>query len=84
MLGVNIADLDPDHHRGPWRTGRVPATSSTPAGEEQQPGIIRRAELPADGQAEQVMAEAAAAVQVAGAQHDPAAQYVHATIAASR
>ena len=84
MPGMNIADLDPDHHRGPGRAGRVPATSSTPAGEEQQPGIIRRAELPANRQAQQVTVEAAAAVQVARAQQDPAAQNVHAIIPASR
>jgi len=36
------------------------------AGEEHQPGVVRRAELPVDGQAEQVTVEAAAAVQVAG------------------
>jgi len=52
--------------------------------EEHQAGIIRRAELPVDGQAEQVAVEAAAAVLVAGAQQDPAARYVHATIPASR
>jgi len=54
------------------------------AGEEHQPGIVRRAGLPGDGQAGQVTVEAAAAVQVAGAQQDPAAQNVHATIPASR
>jgi hypothetical protein len=36
------------------------------------------------GQAQDVAVEAAAAVQVAGAQEDPAAQNVHATIPASR
>jgi hypothetical protein len=85
MLGVNIADLDPDHHRAPGRAGRVPGDPGQPlAGEEHQPGIIRRAELPAYGQAQQVTVEAAAAVQVARAQQDPAAQNVHATIPASR
>jgi hypothetical protein len=24
MLGADIADLDPDHHRAPGRAGRVP------------------------------------------------------------
>ena len=85
VLGVNIPDLDPDHHRVPWRADRVPGYLEQPlAEEEHQAGIIRRAELPVDGQAEQVAVEAAAAVQVAGAQQDPAAQYVHATIPASR
>jgi hypothetical protein len=85
VLGVNIADLDPDHHRVPGRAGRVPGDLEQPLPEEEhQPGIIRRAELPVDGQAEQVTAEAAAAVQGAGAQQDPAAQNVHATIPASR
>jgi len=84
VLGVNIADLDPDHHRGPGSAGRAPRDLEQPlAEEEHQPGIVRRAELPVDGQAEQVTVEAAAAVQVAGAQEDPAAQNVHATIPSS-
>jgi hypothetical protein len=75
MLGADIADLDPDHHRAPGRAGRVPGDLKQPLAEgEHQPGIVRRAELPVDGQAEQVAVEAAAAVQVAGAQQDPAAQ----------
>jgi hypothetical protein len=48
------------------------------------PGIVRRAELAVDGQAQHVAVEAAAAVEVAGPQEDPAAQDVHATISASR
>ena len=84
VLGVNIADLDPDHHRVPGRVSRMPGDLKQPlAEEEHQPGIVRRAELPVDGQAEQVTVEAAAAVQVAGAQEDPAAQNVHATIPSS-
>ena len=54
------------------------------AEEEHHSGIVRRAELPGDGQAQDVAVEATAAVQVAGAQEDPAAQNVHATISASR
>jgi len=85
VLGVNVADLDPDHHRTAGRPGRVAGDlEQSLAEEEHQPGIVRRAELPVDGQAEQVAVEAAAAVQVAGAQQDPAAQNVHATIPASR
>jgi hypothetical protein len=85
VLGVHIADLDPDDHRVSGRAGRVPGDLEQPlAGEEHQPGIIRRAELPADGQVEQAAVEAAAAVQVAGAQQDPAAQNVYAAIPASR
>ena len=84
VLGVNIADLDPDHHRVPGRVSRVPGDLKQPlAEEEHQPGIVRRAELPVDGQAEQVTVEAPAAVQVAGAQEDPAAQNVHAAIPSS-
>src|SRR5690348_11819354 len=85
VLGVHIADLDPDHHRAPGRPGRVAGDlEQSLAEEEHQPGIVRRAELPVDGQAEQVAVEAAAAVQIAGAQQDPAAQNIHATIPASR
>jgi hypothetical protein len=61
----------------------VPGDLEQPlAEEEHQPGIVRRSELPVDGKAEQVTVEAAAAVQVAVAQEDPAAQYVHATLPA--
>jgi hypothetical protein len=52
--------------------------------EEHHTGIVWGAELPADGQAEDVAVEAAAAVQVAGADENPAAQNVHTTIPASR
>jgi hypothetical protein len=83
--GVNIPDLDPDPHRPPGRAGFMPGDLEQPlAGEEHQPGIVRQAELPADGQAQHVTVAAAAAVQVARAQQDPTAQDVHATIAASR
>ena len=59
-------------HRGPGsrssprtRAGRPRARRPRAplAGEEHQPGIIRRAELPADGQAQLITVEAAAAVQ---------------------
>ena len=85
VLGVDIPYLDPDHHRAPGRAGRVPGDFEQPrAEEEHHAGIVRRAELPVDGQAQDVAVEAAAAVQVARAQEDPAAQNVHATIPASR
>ena len=85
VLGVNVADLDPDHHRVPGRAGRVPGDLEQPLAEvEHQPGIVRRAEFPVDGQAEQITVEAAAAAQVAGAQQDPAAQNVQAFIPSSR
>src|SRR3974390_3429247 len=85
VLGVDIAYLEPDHHRAPGRAGRVPGDFEQPlAEEEHHAGVIRRAELPVDSQAQDVAVEAAAAVQVAGAEEDPAAQNVHATISASR
>jgi hypothetical protein len=72
-------------HRVPGRVGRVPGDLEQLLAEvEHQPGIIRRPEFPVDGQAEQVTVEAAAAVLVAGAQQDPAAQNIRATIPASR
>jgi hypothetical protein len=65
MLAMNIADLDPDHHRGPGPAA-CPATSSCPwSGKNTSPGSSGRAELPANRQAQQVTVEAAAAVQVA-------------------
>ena len=85
VLAADIPYLDPDHHRAPGRTGRVPGDlEESRAEEEHHAGIIRGTELPVDGQAQDVAVEAAAAVQVAGAQQDPAAQNVHATIPASR
>jgi hypothetical protein len=83
--GVDIPYLDPDHHRVPGRAGRVPGDpGQARAEEEHHPGIAGRAELPVDGQAQDVAVEAAAAVQVAGPQQDPAAQNVHAAISAAR
>ena len=85
MLTADIPYLDPDHHRAPGRAGRVPGDFEEPrAEEEHHPGIFPGAELPVDGQAQDVAVEATAAVQVAGAQEDPAAQNVHTTIPASR
>jgi hypothetical protein len=85
VLGARIAYLDPDHHRAPGRPGRVPGDLEQPlANEEYHSRIVWRAELPVDGQAQQVTLEAAAASQFARAQEDPAAQNVHATIPASR
>jgi hypothetical protein len=85
VLGADIPYLDPDHHRAPGRAVRVPGDLEQPrAEEEHHPRIVGGTELPVDGQAQQVAVEAAAAVQVAGPQQDPAAQNVHATISASR
>jgi hypothetical protein len=85
VLGVDIAYLDPDHHRLPGRTDRVPRDlQQSRAEEEHHPGIVRGAEFAVDGQAQHVAVEAAAAVQVAGPQQDPAAQNVHAAISAAR
>jgi hypothetical protein len=39
VLGVHIADLDPDHHRVPGRDGRGPGDLEQPLAEkEHQPG----------------------------------------------
>ena len=81
VLGANVPDLDPDHHRAPGRAVRVPGDLEKPrAEEENHPGILRRAELPVDGQAQDVAVEPAAAAQVSGPHQDPAAQNFHATI----
>jgi hypothetical protein len=62
-----------------------PETSSNPGPRKNTtPGIAGKAELPVDGQAQYVAVEAAAAVQIAGPQDDPAAQNVHPTISAAR
>ena len=85
VLGADVPDLDPDHHRPAGRAVGMPGDLEEPGTEEEDyPGIPWRAELPVDGQAEQVTVEAPAAVQVAGAQPEPAAQNVHAIIPPSR
>ena len=87
MLLADVAYLDPDQHRLPWRggPGRVPGDlQESLAEEEHNPGMVHGPKLPVDGQAQHVAVEAAAAVQVAGPQQDPAAQNVHPTISASR
>jgi len=82
-LGVNIAYLEPDHHRAPGRAGRVAGDLEQPrAEEEHQPWIRGRAELPVDRQAQYVAIETMAAAHVGGAQQNPAAQNVHAPILA--
>ena len=69
----------------PGAPDALPETSSNPWPRKKTiPGMARRAELPVDGQAQDVAVEAEAAVQVAGAQEDPAAENVHATIPPSR
>jgi hypothetical protein len=85
VLGMNVPHLDPDHDRVPGRAGRGPGDfEQSRAEEEHHAGIVRRAQLPVDGQAQGVAVEAAAVVQVAGPQQDPAAQHVRTTISASR
>jgi hypothetical protein len=65
--------------------GLCPETSSKPGPRKNTtPGIVRRAELAVNGQAQYVAVEAAATVQVAGPHQDPAAQNVHAAISAAR
>jgi hypothetical protein len=69
VLGADISYLDPDRHRAPRSTGPVPGDfEQSLAEEEHHPGIVWRAELAVDGQAQDVAVEAAAAVQVARAQ----------------
>ena len=85
VLCVNIAYLEPDHHRAPGRAGRVARDlEQSRAEEEHQPWICGRAELPVDRQAQYVAIETMAAAQIDGAQQDPAAQNVHAPILAPR
>ena len=55
VLCVNIPHLHPDHHRAPGRAGRMPGDlKQSLAEKEHQPGIIRRAELPVDSQAQRM------------------------------
>jgi len=61
-----------------------PETSSNPWPRKNTTPGSWGTELPVGGQAEQIAIEAAAAVQVAWPQQDPAAQNIHATISASR
>ena len=78
MFLAHIPYLDPDHHRVPWSTSRVPGDlEQSLAEEEHDARMVRRAELPVDSQAQHVAVEAKAAVQADGAHEDPAAQNVH-------
>ena len=48
VLAADIPYLNPDHHRAPSRTGRIPGDlEESRAEEEHYPGIIRGTELPA-------------------------------------
>ncbi len=84
VLLVDVAYLDPGLHRATGRAGRVPGDLEQPLAEEEpHAGIVWGTELPVDGQARHGAVEAAAAVQGAGPQEEPAAQNIHATISAS-
>src|SRR5215470_3206339 len=84
MLGIDIANLEPDHHRVPEGASRVPGDfKKSRAEKEDDPRIGRRAELPVDRQAQHIPVELLAPAQVGGAQQDPAAQYLHAAILAA-
>jgi hypothetical protein len=72
VLGADIPDLDPDHHRVPERAGRVPGDlEESRAREEHHAGIVWRAEFSVNAQAQDVAVETAAAVQVPGPQEGP-------------
>jgi len=69
----------------PAGSAACPETSSNPGPRKNTtPGSSGGPNSPVDGQAQHVAVEAAAPVQVAGPQQDPAAQNVHASIPASR
>src|SRR5580700_1234162 len=81
MLSVQVPYLEPDHHRLIRRAGRAPRDFQQPSAEEEHHRRVSRgAKLLIYGQAEHVTIEVPAAAQVYGAQQNPAAQYVHATI----
>ena len=67
MLSVDIADLDPDHHRPSGGAGTVAGNLQEPrAEEEHQSRIGRGAELSVDRQAQHVAVETPALIQVGG------------------
>ena len=69
----------------PASASRVPRDlKQSLAEEEHHSRMVWRAELPVDSQTQHVAVEAETAVQVAGADEDPAAQNVHAPIPPSR
>ena len=85
VLGVNIPYLEPDHYRGPSRPGRAAGDlEQARAEKEHHPGILGRAELPVDRQAQHVAVETTASPQIGRSHQDPAAQNLHATILADR
>lgn len=79
MLGADVADLEPQRDRLTRRCGRPSADlEQAVAEEEHQPGGVRVAELPVDGQAQHVPVEPLAAGRVGGAEQDAAAEDLHA------
>jgi hypothetical protein len=77
VLGADIPDLQPDHHRGPGGPGACPETSSSPwPMKEHGSGIVHRPEpeLAVDRQVQYIAVETPAPVQVGRAQQDTAAE----------
>src|SRR5260221_11804706 len=55
VLGADVPDLQPDHHRGPGRAWRVPGyLQQSLAEEEHHGGIVGRPELAVDRQAQYI------------------------------
>jgi hypothetical protein len=68
VFRADIPHLDPDHHRTLGRPGRVPGDlEQSLAEEEDRSRMVRGAELPVNGQAQDVTVEPQATVQVTGA-----------------
>ena len=83
ILGVNIADLQPDHHERPEGRPACPETSSNPGPRKNTSPGWRAGRTPGRSPGPAAPIEMAAPTQVGGPQQDPAAQDVHAPILAA-
>jgi hypothetical protein len=82
MLGVDVTHLQTELEDTPGiPVHRLPGNleEALPQ-EENQPGIVGRAELATDGQAEDIAIETATAPRTGRAEQDPAVQYLHHTM----
>jgi rhodanese-related sulfurtransferase len=81
-LRNDVADLEPQRHPAHRAVGAAGHLEQSVPGEEDQSRLLRRAELPVHGQAEDVPVEGLAPHRVGGTEEHSAAQHLHAAIVA--
>jgi len=84
VFGVDVTNLQPDHHRVSGGLIGVPGDfQEATTEEEHNAGIVARAELPIYRQAEDLAIELSASAQVGRPHEDPAGQHLHGSILAA-